>query len=51
MSDALWLLSTFLHFGSENFFLKVVVTVEELKTGTAGADTIEQNWTAADTLE
>lgn len=33
------------------FFLKVVVMVAELKTGTAGADTIEQNWTAADTLE
>lgn len=51
MSDALWLLSTFLHFGSEDFFLKVVVMVEELKTGAAGADTREQNWTAADTLE
>lgn len=50
-SDALWLLSTFLHFGSEDFFLKVVVMVEELKTGAAGADTREQNWTAADTLE
>lgn len=33
------------------FFLKVVVMVEKLKTGAAGANTKEQNWTAADALE